>query len=219
MGQEVQFKTGIYFLIQNHVVIYVGKTTRFPKRLEYHRGQLMPYDSVKFFPCNSVLLDYYEERWIRWFKPEYNRTLKNSRRKIRRTVKIKVISIKRPMKFRRLSELSRFGFGSHRHDTVEHFLKHGKHLHLAGMYYRLSHISFLDEVLEKIGIVGHWRISKPGTNKEMYQEFATTVYPEQFKERYEKAVKYSYKESLKVLSGVKRGNISKAYNRMFNQKQ
>ena len=63
-------ETGVYFLIRQKVVVYVGRTKNLDQRLLGHTNK--QYDDVRFFPCPESKLSYYENRWIARFKPEYN---------------------------------------------------------------------------------------------------------------------------------------------------
>lgn len=214
MSQPLYY-TGIYFLLRDGVVVYVGKTTKFPLRLVHHQQQLLPFDAVHFIQCKEELLDSYEQRWIRWFNPEFNTAHKIERPK---RLKIKVQKFKKQMKFRKLSKKSFIGFGPHRDDTVEQILKRGKQLDLVKMYYSLSHISFLDDLLTELGITGSWLIEKPGIKPEKFFEFGYAHYPETMEHRRERARTYDYKQSKSSLAAITAHNGKKLYHKNFNQK-
>lgn len=208
-------RTGIYFLKLKGAVVYVGQTTRFPLRLYYHDSQNLPYDDVKFIECAPELLDYNEQRWIKYFKPEFN--VSHNREKAIKKIKVER-SAGRKMTFRRLSRLSRISFGPYTERTVEQMLLRGKKLDLIKMYYQLSHISFLDDVLADLLITEEWRIEKPGVNKDMYLEFAHAVYPNEMDTRRDNAQRYNYRNAKQTLKQIDKHNASKIYHRRFNQK-
>lgn len=89
-------KTGVYFLLKNRKVIYIGKTTRWPFRLKQHLAQCMDYDNVRFIECHESRLGGYEIRWIRRFNPEYNmiQYKPKEKPKTRKGITTKVKSIK-----------------------------------------------------------------------------------------------------------------------------
>ena len=63
--------TGIYFLIRNKKIVYVGGTTRWPGRISGHCYK--NFNATRFIPCKRSKLEYYENRWIAKFRPELNR--------------------------------------------------------------------------------------------------------------------------------------------------
>ena len=62
--------TGIYFLLKAGNVVYIGKTTRYPKRIKQHKDK--DFDDHRFIECDLKTLGSYELRWIRLFKPKHN---------------------------------------------------------------------------------------------------------------------------------------------------
>jgi hypothetical protein len=62
---------GVYFLIKQERVIYIGQATNLLARLASH--QVRDYDSVGFIPAPAELLDELEGYWIAAFHPEHNR--------------------------------------------------------------------------------------------------------------------------------------------------
>ncbi len=63
---------------------------------------------------------------------------------------------------RTLSFKSKLGFGDNAHLIVEDVIKAGRQADLVWAYYNLSMISFLDDVLDALGINKEERIAKPG---------------------------------------------------------
>jgi hypothetical protein len=188
---------GIYFLICNGSVSYIGKTTDLVNRLMQHKLQLMDYDSFRFIECCEDKLDLYEIRWINRFKPEHNHTNKGRKKQkiyYKKKERIYKASVKyymspknsKTMTFRKLSSKSIIGFGAWKDKTVGSMIKAGKVIELIDMYYKLSHISFLDEVLNELKITPEFQIIKPGKDHDKGYEFKHLIYPELCEIRHEK---------------------------------
>jgi len=65
------FCSGIYFLIRDSRVVKVGKTVNIFLRVRSQEKD-HKFDRIRFIPCAIDKLDYWERRWIRKLKPEYN---------------------------------------------------------------------------------------------------------------------------------------------------
>jgi hypothetical protein len=63
--------SGIYFLILNNKVVYIGQTTNLKLRLIDHRHK--QYDRFRFIECPFAMLTHYETRWIKKFRPVLNK--------------------------------------------------------------------------------------------------------------------------------------------------
>ena len=65
---------------------------------------------------------------------------------------------------RKLTRKSRLGFGYRdiKHITIQDILIMNKHKELIKIYFGLSKINFIDEILDELGISEDMRISKPG---------------------------------------------------------
>lgn len=63
---------GIYFLINNHKIVYVGKTTFGFSRIVQHIKN-KEFDSFNYFECFEEELDCLETYYITKFKPKYNK--------------------------------------------------------------------------------------------------------------------------------------------------
>lgn len=116
------------------------------------------------------------------------------------------------IRLRTLTYKSKMGFGSkeNRERTVQSILKfHPRHLITA--YFNLSKITFINEVLDELGITEKWRIEKPGNNKERCYEFLDETIPEKEKER----LKTISKE---VIKRKARYNLA-TFNYIFNSKE
>jgi hypothetical protein len=173
-------RCGIYFLIKNGEVVYIGQTINYPIRLKAHDIQKMDYETVKFIECAQDKLSFYEKRWIQRFLPKHNVALKHPRKNALPPIKehTRNQKINRHMKFRKLTEKSTIGFGNYKDWTVESMLQREKYFDLISMYYGLSHITFFDNILDRLKISPEWRIDKPGINKERGYEFKNSVWPE-----------------------------------------
>ena len=69
---------------------------------------------------------------------------------------------------RKLSFKSKMGFGKYADLTVQEIINMQRTSYLRAIYYNLEGISFLDEVLEKLRIIGpdhDYTIPKPGKNQ------------------------------------------------------
>jgi hypothetical protein len=214
--KPIVYKTGIYFLLNKGVVVYVGQTTRYPRRLYHHHNQALPHDCVRFIKCEADKLNHYEQRWIRRFKPLFN-----SAHKPKQVNNKKLISQQyKPwrMKFRKLTKKSTIGFGIYRDRTVQSMFDHNRKIDLASFYFNLSHITFMDDVLDELKISDEWRIIKPGTDHDKYILFINTVHAEENNKRAENLRSRARRAGRIHLSELSRSNNSKNYNRKFNQK-
>ena len=63
--------SGVYLLIKNHIVVYVGQTMEFDRRLRNHYDK--DFDRYHFFECDFDKLNHFEERLIEKFRPIYNK--------------------------------------------------------------------------------------------------------------------------------------------------
>lgn len=70
---EVAGMSGVYFLVRNGRVIYVGQSTNVYGRVYYHMSQReKPFDSWCFVPCPPDRLDLIESLYIHSLKPKLN---------------------------------------------------------------------------------------------------------------------------------------------------
>ena len=72
---------------------------------------------------------------------------------------------------RKLTRKSKFGFGTYKDLTMQKLLDLGKKFDLIAAYYKLTSITFVDDILEEIGITGEYLIKKPGADRDMYTKF------------------------------------------------
>jgi len=72
---------------------------------------------------------------------------------------------------RTLTLKSKLGFGKHKNKTVSELIALKKELELISAYFKLSKISFTQEVLDQINITNEYRITKPGKNKDFYYKY------------------------------------------------
>lgn len=65
--------TGVYFLLYNKRIVYIGATENWPVRLGMHRG--IKFTEAKLFECSLFSLKKNEERLIKIFNPRHNVSL------------------------------------------------------------------------------------------------------------------------------------------------
>lgn len=86
---------------------------------------------------------------------------------------------------RKLSLKSKLEFGDNGHLTVQDVIYAGREADLVWAYYNLSKISFIDSVLDTLGIEADKRITKPGKDTdlgdEMIKRFEVTAMEDQVK--------------------------------------
>lgn len=90
---------------------------------------------------------------------------------------------------RTLTKKSKIGFGKWKDQTVDVLLGMNKNQELVSMYFKLSKITFTNDILEQLLIIDNWVIDKPGTNREMYYNFL-------------KHINYNYRSKFKSGSDV-----------------
>jgi hypothetical protein len=69
-------RSGIYFLIQDGEIVYVGKSIHIPLRLRDHKRNGKIYSHVFFVECQKEDLDELERHYIQTFLPRLNIALK-----------------------------------------------------------------------------------------------------------------------------------------------
>lgn len=70
--------------------------------------------------------------------------------------------------YRKLAYKSKIGFGKYADVTVESIFAIKQEQYLIWLYYQMSNISFVDEILDRLGIE---KISKPGKSDELYKKY------------------------------------------------
>jgi hypothetical protein len=68
-------KIGVYFLIKENKIIYVGKSIYIIDRLETHRRSKKRYNKVFIHYCTKENIDILESKYIYKFMPEENNHL------------------------------------------------------------------------------------------------------------------------------------------------
>lgn len=63
---------GVYFLIKNEEVVYVGQSVEFLRRIHEHYGKV-DFDSFSFIECNMGDLRAEETKYILKYLPKYNK--------------------------------------------------------------------------------------------------------------------------------------------------
>jgi hypothetical protein len=66
---------GIYFLIKDNEIVYVGQSIHIPRRLKTHKRDQKSFDKVFFVECKRKELDCLERKYIRKFVPKLNKRL------------------------------------------------------------------------------------------------------------------------------------------------
>jgi len=64
--------TGVYFLLQDSKVVYIGQTKNIKQRLVNH---YVYFDSYRFMPCDINRMNEYETRWLKRFRPQFNKIM------------------------------------------------------------------------------------------------------------------------------------------------
>lgn len=64
-------RCGVYFLIKDERVRYVGQSVNVDTRLRDHSGN-HDFDAVSFIPCDRAILDKLESLYIHLLKPDWN---------------------------------------------------------------------------------------------------------------------------------------------------
>jgi excinuclease UvrABC nuclease subunit len=65
---------GIYFLLLNGSIVYVGQSTNVLQRVWNHQTEgIKEHDSVFYVECSIKLLDSLEQHYIKLYKPRYNK--------------------------------------------------------------------------------------------------------------------------------------------------
>lgn len=79
---------GIYLLIDNHEVVYIGQTLNIHQRLKSHKDKI--FDRYHFFRCEIDKLNFFEEELIDRFRPKYNKSKLG-----RIAINIRILQLKR----------------------------------------------------------------------------------------------------------------------------
>ena len=70
-----QRATGVYFLISNYNIVYVGQSVNIYGRLQDHTDK--QFDSFSFIPCEKNILDKLESLYIHVLQPKLNGSYSN----------------------------------------------------------------------------------------------------------------------------------------------
>jgi hypothetical protein len=112
------------------------------------------------------------------------------------------------MKFRIMTEKSIVGFGRYTNNRIEQLIGNERLLDVVMMYFGLSHISFREDVLEKLKITEEWRIEKPGINKDLGYKFISETYPELCEKREVRNASRIYRNAKRDI----RSNLNVSFN-------
>ena len=69
--RRAEASCGIYFLVKDSMIVYIGQSTRLQSRIESHRED-KDFDDAFYFECPREELDDIERELIRGFSPRYN---------------------------------------------------------------------------------------------------------------------------------------------------
>lgn len=64
---------GIYFLVANKEIIYIGQSNLIPRRIFQHRDNFMEFDSLVWFEVPELFLSTIESYYIGRIRPRFNR--------------------------------------------------------------------------------------------------------------------------------------------------
>ena len=64
--------TGVYFLIKNGRIVYVGQSFSVFARVNQHKTDRKDFDSMAYVPCDAKDLDILESLYIHMFQPDLN---------------------------------------------------------------------------------------------------------------------------------------------------
>lgn len=64
-------RSGLYFLIKDNEIVYVGQSSAVAQRVAAHRG-VMDHDSYTFLPCEGAEANDLEAAYIIALQPRYN---------------------------------------------------------------------------------------------------------------------------------------------------
>jgi hypothetical protein len=82
---------------------------------------------------------------------------------------------------RKLSKKSVFGFGKYKGCYVGQVMQTDKR-YIGFVYYNIAGLSFVDEILNEVGITDELVIEKPSTNSELFDKFESRVFYHEVKE-------------------------------------
>lgn len=77
-----------------------------------------------------------------------------------------------------LTKKSTLNFGTYKDVTVDKLIGMKKQKDLVSIYFKLSKISFNEEILNELGITGDWVIKKPSTDRDKFALFMTEFFPD-----------------------------------------
>ena len=77
---------------------------------------------------------------------------------------------------RKLTRKSTLKYGKYKDYTVQHLLNMRLRICLISSYFKLSTITFTDDILDELGITEEFRIPKPSKDRELYRTFLIEKY-------------------------------------------
>jgi hypothetical protein len=127
-------------------------------------------------------------------------------------------------RLRILTYKSRFNFGKFADLSVHQALSLGEINYVRWVYYNIEKISYMEEILDRVGITAEFRIPKPGKNQSLFEEIkyrlcdGSKMTEEEIRMR-SKEKKHQVRMG-KVMSGIRDDKISTPImNQSRNQKK
>lgn len=75
-SKPLSSRCGVYFLISNDKIVYVGQSVNIPSRIEQHKKDpCKEFDRYHSIPCKVTELDLVESNYIRKFMPKFNKAI------------------------------------------------------------------------------------------------------------------------------------------------
>lgn len=119
---------------------------------------------------------------------------------------------------RRLTEKSVLGFGKFADSTVGHIIGYNQFNYLRWVYYNMSNIDFMPDVLDKLNVPVEHRISKPGKDPEKHEVvFLLNSQKMSGLSKFREKLKRKSRAKVRSRLSNMRENKSKAYLRSQNQ--
>jgi hypothetical protein len=79
------------------------------------------------------------------------------------------------LRLRKLTRKSLLGFGKDADLTIGNMLDLQKTRYLRWVYFNCSMLTFMDDILDQIGIIEEFRIEKPGKDSEKHEELNNEI--------------------------------------------
>jgi len=77
---------------------------------------------------------------------------------------------------RKLAEKSKINFGKYKDLTIREILNLNHPNYIRWIYFNMSGLSFVDDILEEVKVPEIYRIKKPGKNKELFEKLEGEIF-------------------------------------------